>query len=141
MANVLAAWKPVGLDAGQTEFDTLGETGGAKTHTLTTAELAVHTHGTTEAAHGHNVTDPAHNHAPPGGMSYYAGFGSGIGGASHEIFANPLNAGYWSSTGNATTGISIVGNTTGLTVNNAGSGNAHNNLQPYVVMNYIIRYA
>jgi len=38
----------VGLDAGQTEFDTAGETGGAKTHTLTAAEsgLPAHHHAT-----------------------------------------------------------------------------------------------
>lgn len=34
----------VGIDAGQTEFDTVGETGGAKTHTLTTGEIPSHAH-------------------------------------------------------------------------------------------------
>jgi hypothetical protein len=34
----------VGLDSGQTEFDTVDETGGAKTHTLSTAEMPAHTH-------------------------------------------------------------------------------------------------
>jgi hypothetical protein len=36
----------VGIDAGQTEFDTLDETGGAKTHTLQTTEIPSHTHAT-----------------------------------------------------------------------------------------------
>jgi len=37
----------VGIDASQSEFNSVNETGGAKTHTLSLAEMPVHTHGFT----------------------------------------------------------------------------------------------
>jgi microcystin-dependent protein len=46
----------VGLDSGQTEFDTVEETGGAKTHTLTTGEMPAHTHTISMSASGTSNT-------------------------------------------------------------------------------------
>ena len=37
----------VGIDAGQTEFDTVEETGGEKTHTLIDSEIPAHSHSVT----------------------------------------------------------------------------------------------
>ena len=78
-----------------TEFDTIGETGGSKTHTLTEAQLPSHTHTLMN-----NTTAPRRSTTAPG----VAG-----------ITATSANTG------------------------SAGSNTAHNNLQPYITLKYIIK--
>lgn len=114
---------PVGKDAGQTEFDVLGETGGAKTVTLDTTMIPSHTHSATLT-----ITNAgSHNH------TYYrtssgtvAAGGSGVSGVTNETLQNT-----------STVPDHTHGST--LTINNTGGGSAHNNLQPYIVVNYIIK--
>ena len=52
----------VGKDTTQTEFNTVGKTGGAKTHLLSTAEMAQHTHTFTGSATG---SAGGHTHGVP----------------------------------------------------------------------------
>jgi len=173
----------VGLDAAQTEFDVLGETGGEKTHVLTTAELAAHAHtqnahnhtqdahnhtqnGHTHTIDAHTHTQDPHNHIPnahdhgiwSGGK--YSGFttgGIGLapdsgGGASAIATANAsstiLNETATNQSATPSIGTTAPTNNSATAGNqaatqteqNAGGDGAHNNLQPYIVLNYIISY-
>lgn len=87
---------PVGRNALDANFTSLGQTGGEATHTLTVNELAVH-------SHNYSVLDVSS-----------AGFGS-----------------------DGSYGFQIITQTD--TSGSAGGGAAHNNLQPYLVINYIIK--
>lgn len=127
---------PVGQDTGQVEFDSLNEKSGAKTHTLTLAEIPVHNHGITDPWHNHGITDPSHLHGPAASANYCMSapnFGGPLGNDLGSVEA------YAATTAPAVTGITINGSPTGITINNAGSGSAHSNLQPYIVMHYMIK--
>lgn len=99
----------VGQKTGDPNFGTVGNTGGEATHVLSVSEMP---------SHNHAITDPGHTHSyssTRGNIVWNGGSSSGL---------DP-------TLGNGNTTIS---NTTGITINNTGSGSAHNNLQPYITV-------
>lgn len=86
---------PVGIDSTQTEFDVAEETGGAKTHTLTTSEIPSHTHRIS-LEHGTNANlgsfppGSQYNQIRGNGTTYYDTVGAkteatGGGGAHNNL--------------------------------------------------------
>lgn len=71
----------VGIDAGQTEFDTVEETGGEKTHVLTESEMPAHTHTVSYAGNGSAGSNPA---SDAGAIAGSVNTGSKGGGAAHN---------------------------------------------------------
>jgi microcystin-dependent protein len=131
---------------------TLGALLGEEAHTLTSAESGMPTHG-------HGVTDPTHNHTQNAhthlqvqhahgldgtgahvvqdGAASGGGASLAVGGASYSLGTNqPATA----TNQNATA--TNIAASTGVTVNNAtgvNATNAHNNMQPSLVLNWIIK--
>lgn len=110
---------PVGVDTGDPDFDAAEKTGGAKTVTLAEAELPAHSHG---------VTDPGHTHVEN----------------SNNTTTGPLRG--WgapdTSTNTSTaTGYSTAPATTGISIQNTGGGQAHNNMPPFIAVHLWLRTA
>jgi microcystin-dependent protein len=103
---------------------TTGNTGGEVTHVLSVGELPSHGHtGTTTSngAHSHDVSS-----IPNGGEGYTGAFNS-----SSEVYK-------WAHTGTVTSTPAGSHSHT-LTINNNGSGTAHENRPPYYALIYIMK--
>lgn len=97
-----------------TAATTLGNVGGSESHTLTTAQLAAHSHG---------VTDPGHTHVDQNNSWNASQMTPG---GSNVLSTTPVSG-------------SIQSATTGITINNAGGGGAHNNMPPGIIVNKLIK--
>ena len=115
----------------------LGATGGAATHTLTNNEMPTHGH---TADHTHTYDDPTHTHVLTLGGSQLRGYGEGNGtrGDGAELTTVPGGSLMYALNSSSYTGITID-STSGLTTSNQGSGQAHNNMQPFLACNSIIK--
>lgn len=125
----------VGRDSADAQFDNVGDTGGAKTVTLTTAQMPVHTH--LQNSHNHNQN--AHDHSLGPGQSFGMSFGGNAGAfttliAQVQYINQGSYQGPYSANGNTATNIANT-----ATNQDAGSGGAHDNLQPFITFVKIIK--
>lgn len=128
----------VSQDETQTEFDASGETGGSKTHTLTAAEMPSHSHSISHTHTGSTDTAPNHTHGIAARRSTntqdtgaetriqaVGGYGDNTGG----IFGNGTT-----DLGGTHSHIIVTGGPSTGSSGSAGSGAAHNNMPPYIVV-------
>lgn len=119
----------------------LGGTGGAETVTLDSTMIPSHTHtGTTASngSHSHSITDPGHVHSQTTINDDYNNSGANPPGFS----ADSAGSVTWNNINSSTTGITVNSDgahTHTITTDATGGGSSHNNMPPFLVVNYIIK--
>lgn len=128
----------VGLDSGDADFDTLEETGGAKTVALTEGQMPTHTH----VQDSHNHTQDAHTHTQNAHSHVITSQTATTGSATsyeHGVLDTSSAETEATETTNPATAVNqnaTATNQAATAVNqNTGGGQAHPNVPPYLVIN------
>lgn len=128
----------IGVDAGDPSFNDLGESGGAKTHAITVAEMPSHDHGGNT---GDDTPDHAHDSSADGGHQHQTYLGD----TAYTQSGGSLTKSYSATPGDATTGAGGHDHSIGgasarhhHAVGAQGGGTAMSLVQPYLAVNFII---
>lgn len=106
---------PLGAGTGRL----IGETGGSEQHELSTNELPAHTH---------TVTDPGHRHS------------LNIAGVDDTSFSAQPGHQPVADSSNVISSVNTANSSTGIVINATGGGEPFSIMNPYLVVNYIIKY-
>jgi microcystin-dependent protein len=143
-----------GTDAGRLDIaNSSGTVVGSQYVTLTSAEMPSHTHiqdshNHTQNSHNHNQNAHGHDIGPGqvfgmSGTNFGGGNNSGV--VTFAVAVQHINQGSYQGgySANANTATNIANTATNIantaTNQNTGGGGAHNNMQPTMVLNYIIK--
>lgn len=158
---------PVGFDVTDADFNDLENFGGQKSVTLEVSEIPSHnhtqdSHNHTQSSHNHtqdahNHSQNPHNHTQNPHAHTVDGLVNALTGSARRTLAS-VNTGdnnivsrdatatnIQTSASNISTAAvnqaaTAVNQATTAANQNTGGGDAHNNLQPYLIVNYIIKY-
>lgn len=138
---------------GSSQNHAIGASGGEETHTLITDEIPSHTHTVPAHGHSHNIvlktpqlshtvyTQPAYSYTAVASAANRGRIGSGVNYVTSTKSASMsrTNATISDHAATACTMSGSITDCAAMTSGDAGSGDAHNNMMPYIALVYLIQ--